>query len=98
MNHVWVQTVDGDLIRASAIRQINANGALRAILVGGSQFLLAEPADREQAPHLALELTAAIAAADECPGAFVIGVAHGSDEWAVTTQAVSAVAELGAAG
>ena len=41
MTCVWVTSTDGDLLRADQIRQVNVVDGLRAVLIGGSQFLLA---------------------------------------------------------
>jgi hypothetical protein len=93
VNQVWVKTVDGDLIRAATIRQITTTGGLRAILNAGSQFLLAEPSGRQPMDEIALELVAAMAAAEEHAGAHVIEVTGENDEWTVATSALSAAAQ-----
>jgi len=64
MSHIWVTSTDGDLLRADQIRQLNTVDGLRAVLVGGSQFLLAEIDGRQECTAVARELTAAIARAE----------------------------------
>ena len=99
MNHVWVRTVDGDLLRASLIRQINTEGGLRAILTAGSQFMLAETSVRQTADEIALRLVAAIAAAEAHVDACVLGVVTDEhDNWAVTATVLPAVAAIAPVG
>lgn len=95
MNQVWVKTVDGDLIRAATIRQITTTGGLRAVLNAGSQFLLAESSGRQPMDEIALELVAAIAAAEKHAEAHVIEVkaTDQEDEWAVFTSALPGAVE-----
>lgn len=64
MSHVWVTTVDGDLLRADQIRQLNTVDSLHAVLIGGSQFLLAEIDGRRECTAVARELAATIATAE----------------------------------
>ena len=90
MTHVWVRTIDGDLIRASTIRQINTDGGLRAILNAGSQFILAPTADREAADRAALELVAALALGEGRAQASVIEVACEDDQVIVSTRLLPA--------
>lgn len=64
MSHVWVTSANGDLLRADQIRQLNTVEGLRAVLIGGSQFLLAEIDGRQRCAAVARELSAAIATAE----------------------------------
>jgi hypothetical protein len=86
MPHVWVSSVNGDLLHATEIRQINVSGGLHAVLVGGSQFVLAETGTAQVSGPVALKLVAAIEAAEVCGGASVLRVVHEDDEWTVATE------------
>jgi hypothetical protein len=83
MSHVWVTSIDGDLVRADQIRQLNTAEGLRAVLVGGSQFLLAEIDGRQACAAAARELTAAIATAETRDLWAEIAVVRSGPGWTV---------------
>jgi hypothetical protein len=86
MSHVWVTSTNGDLLRADQIRQLNTAEGLRAVLVGGSQFLLAAIDDREACMRVARELTAAIATAETQEQWAEIVIVHGGPAWTVEVE------------
>ena len=63
MNHVWISTADGDLLRADRIRQINSAEGVRVVAIDGSQFLVAEVDGRQAGMAVARGLACAIAEA-----------------------------------
>jgi hypothetical protein len=86
MSHVWVTSTNGDLLRADQIRQLNTTEGLRAVLIGGSQFLLAEVGGRQECMTVARELTAAIATAETQEQWAEIAVVHGGPGWTVEVE------------
>ena len=86
MSHAWVTAGNGDLLRADQIRQLNTAMGLRAVLVGGDQFLLAEIGDREECATVARELTAAIATADDEEEWAQIAVERNGPAWTVKVE------------
>jgi hypothetical protein len=83
MSHVWVTSADGDLLRADQIRQLNTVEGLRAVLIGGSQFLLADIDTRQECVEAARELSAAIATAENRDEWAEITVVSGGPGWTV---------------
>jgi len=63
MSDVWIRTTDGDLIRADEVRQITSGDGLRVVLVGGSQFMVADVEPRAEADTAAQDLAAAMSEA-----------------------------------
>jgi hypothetical protein len=90
MSHVWVASTDGDLLRADQIRQLNIVEGVRAVLVGGSQFLLAEIDGRQEGMAVARELTAAIATAETRDQWAEITIVHGEAGWTVEVASAPA--------
>lgn len=86
MSHVWVTSTDGDLLRADQIRQLNTVEGLRAVLIGGSQFLLAEIEGRQEGMAAARELSAAIATAESRDEWAEITVVGGRPGWTVEVE------------
>lgn len=86
MSHVWVTSIDGDLLRADQIRQLNTVEGLRVVLVGGSQFLLAEIDGRQECTAVARELTAAIATAEIREQSAEIAVVRRGPGWTVKVE------------
>lgn len=83
MNHAWISTVDGDLLRADQIRQINSVEGVRAVTVGGSQYLVAEVEGRQASLAVARGLACAIAEADTWSGAAEIDIVNDGADWKV---------------
>jgi hypothetical protein len=83
MYHAWITTLDGDLLRADRIRQINSVEGVRVVTTGGSQFLVAEVEGRQAAMAVARGLTCAIAEADSWSCASEISVVRDGDGWNV---------------
>ena len=90
MSHVWVACTDGDLLRADQIRQLNTAEGLRAVLVGGSQFLLAEIDGRPECTTVARELMAAIAMAETRDQWAEIAVVRRGPGWTVEVASAPA--------
>ena len=88
MSHVWVSTMEGDLLRADQIRQINVIEGLRAVLQGGNQFLIAEIEDRAACAAAARELAAAIAEGDAWTHAVEIKVLDDGGRWTVDLRSM----------
>ena len=86
MPNVWVSSIDGDLLRASEIRQITISDGLHAVLIGGSQFVLAETGGPQVSGPIAQHLVAAIGAAEAHGDASVVQVLREGDEWRVHTE------------
>jgi hypothetical protein len=86
MSHVWVTSSDGDLLRADQIRQLNTVEGLRAVLVGGNQFLLAEIDGRQECRAVARRLSAAIAAADVREEWAEITIVREGPDWTVEVE------------
>lgn len=86
MSHAWVTSGNGDLLRADQIRQLNTAEGLRAVLVGGDQFLLAEIGDRKACATVARELTAAIATAEDEEEWAQIAVKRNGPGWTVKVE------------
>lgn len=86
MSHAWVISGNGDLLRADQIRQLNTAEGLRAVLVGGDQFLLAEIGDRKECAMVACELTAAIATAEAEDEWAQIAIERSGPGWTVKVE------------
>jgi len=86
MSHVWVTSTEGDLLRADQIRQLNTVEGLHAVLIGGSQFLLAEIDRRQECTAVARQLSAAIATAETEDGWAQITVVHSGPGWTVEVE------------
>lgn len=86
MSHVWVTSADGDLLRADQIRQLNTVDGLHAVLIGGSQFLLAEVDGRQNCAAVARELSAAIATAEAPDRWAEITVVREGPGWTVEVE------------
>ena len=89
MSDVWIRTLDGDLLRADEVRQITGVDGLRVVLVGGSQFLVADVQGRGQSEGVARELATAIANARSERGAVVITVERENESWTVSAAPAS---------
>ena len=89
MSHVWVTSANGDLLRADQIRQLNTVEGLRAVLVGGSQFLIAEIDGRRECAAAARELSAAIATADARGQWAEIAVVHEGPSWTIEVESMA---------
>ena len=89
MSHVWVTASDGDLLRADQIRQLNSMEGLRAVLIGGSQFLLAEIETRQECMAVARELSAAIATAEAQDRWAEIAITHDGPGWTVDVDSTA---------
>lgn len=87
MSDVWIRTLDGDLLRADEIRQITGVDGLHVVLVGGSQFLVADVEGRAWCEAVADNLVAAIAVARSDPSAVLISVERDGDDWTVAATA-----------
>lgn len=83
MNHVWISTAGGDLLRADRIRQINSAEGVRVVTFGGSQFLVAEIEGRPAALAVARGLACAVAEADSWSCAAEIDVVRDGADWKV---------------
>lgn len=83
MTHVWIDTADGDLLRADQIRQITVVDGLRVVTISGSQFLIAEVEGRAAASVAAHDLASAIAEADGWSQAAEIDVLRDDEGWRV---------------
>lgn len=88
MSHVWVTSTDGDLLRADQIRQVNVVDGLRAVLIGGNQFVLADVDSRQESTALARDLTSAIAEAEARGHWAEIGVVRGDQGWSVEVKSL----------
>jgi hypothetical protein len=88
MSHVWVRTVDGDLLRADQIRQITVVEGLHAVAVGGNQFLIAEIENRAASAAAARELTAAIAEGAGWSHAIEVAVVAKGADWLVELRSM----------
>lgn len=86
MSHVWVTSADGDLLRADQIRQLNSVDGLHAVLIGGSQFLLAEVDGRQKCAAAARELSAAIATAEARDQWAQLAVVREGPGWTVQVE------------
>ena len=86
VSDIWIRTVDGDLLRADEVRQITGVDGLHAVLVGGSQFLVAEVEGRAWCDAVARDLTAAIADARAQRGAVLISVERDGQAWTVAAR------------
>jgi hypothetical protein len=84
MSDVWIRTTDGDLIRADEVRQITSGDGLRVVLVGGSQFMVADVEPRAEADTAAQDLAAAMSEARRFQEAVLLSVVK-EQEWVVTT-------------
>jgi len=85
MSHAWVQSADGDLLRADEIRHLGVVEGLQAVLVGGDRFLVANVGDSDLCAALARDLAAAMAEAHPSETAVAIGVRETADGWSVVT-------------
>ena len=86
MSHVWVLSTNSDLLRADQIRQLNIVEGLRAVMIGGNQFLLADIDCHQDCMAVARELTAAIATAEARDHWAEIAVVHGDHGWMVEVR------------
>jgi hypothetical protein len=83
MNHVWISTAGGDLLRADQIRQINSVEGVRVVTIGGSQFVVAAIEGRQAAMAVARGLACAIAEAETWSCAAEIDVVRDGEDWKV---------------
>ncbi|MEY9928062.1 hypothetical protein ABH926_002696 [Catenulispora sp. GP43] len=83
MNHVWISTAGGDLLRADQIRQINCVEGVRVVTIGGSQFVVAAIEGRHAARSVARGLACAIAEADTWTCAAEVDVVSDGEDWKV---------------
>ncbi|GAA1988375.1 hypothetical protein [Catenulispora subtropica] len=85
MSHAWVQSAEGDLLRADEVRHLSVVEGLQAALVGGDRFLVADIGDRDVCAALARDLAAAMAEAHPSETAVAVGVRESADGWSVVT-------------
>ena len=85
MSHAWVQSADGDLLRADEIRHLGVVEGLQAVLIGGDRFLVADVGDRNLCAILAGDLAAAMAEAHPSETAVAVGIRETADGWSVVT-------------
>jgi hypothetical protein len=86
MSHTWIQIVDGSLLRADDIRQINVADGLHAVLASGGVALVADVEDRADCVALAKDLAAAMAGAHPSETAMAISVERTVEGWSVNIE------------
>lgn len=85
MSHAWVQSADGDLLRADEIRHLGVVEGLQAVLVGGDRFLVAAIRDQNLCAAVAMDLAAAMAEAHPSETAVAVSVHEAAGGWSVRT-------------